>query len=187
MKRYFSCIENVKLSSAAIFFSATRMRSLQILFLFFFFLICWKFWFVNQNKFANFHTCVWKGVLIHELFVLMTGDDCFHSAHSCPCSARAHCTPVSPPGGGWVTSLSRSNCFCKTLKDLCWRNMSVSSQPVLALAAVYCNSMELFVKGNSFVIGKLCRCTSVRNKDMQWVNKHIKVNPNKQKWKSLAA
>lgn len=43
------------------------------------------------------------------------------------------------------------------------------------------------MKGNSFVIGKLSRCTSVRNKDMQWVNKHIRVNPNKQKLKSLTA
>lgn len=51
--------------------------------------------------------------------------------------------------------------------------MSVSSQPVLAPAAGYCNSMELFMKGKSVVIGKLCCCPSVRNKDMHWVNEQL--------------
>lgn len=125
-------------------------------------------------------------VLCHKLFVLRTEGDCFHSAHMCSHSARAHCTPVSPPGGSWVTSLCPP-ASARPWKILYWRNRSISSQAILALEAVYCNSMGLFMKGNSFLIGKLCCCTSVRNKDMQWVNKHIRVNPNKQKWRSLAA
>lgn len=78
-------------------------------------------------------------------------------------------------------SLLSLQLLLQDLESSCAGEMAVTSQPVLALAAVYCNSMELFMMGSSFAIGKLCCCTSVRNKDMQWVNKHIRVNPNKQK------
>lgn len=58
---------------------------------------------------------------------------------------------------------------------------SISLQPLLA-AAVCCNSMFPLMRGNNFLIG-IYIITSVRTKEMNWVNKHITVNPNKQKWK----
>lgn len=52
-------------------------------------------------------------------------------------------------------------------------------------AAVYYNSMKHRMKGNSFLVWKLCFSTSVRNKEIKCVNKHIRVNPNKEKWEAF--
>lgn len=81
---------------------------------------------------------------------------------------------------------SLPSCFFKTLKGLALQKYVCQIPAIIGFgytAAIYCNSMEAFMKRNRFFTGKLYFSTSVRNKEMKQVNKHIGVNSNKQKGK----